>query len=93
MPNEDTVGAIKEMVEAGHVRHVGLSEAGADTLRIEPGPLRGAAVETYDDHRIAMSFALAGLRVPGLSIRDPGCAAKTWPGFGETLEALRTGEA
>ena len=57
------------------------AEAGPDWLRIEPGPLRGAEIETYDDHRIAMSFALAGLRVPGVVIRNPGCVSKTWPNF------------
>jgi 3-phosphoshikimate 1-carboxyvinyltransferase len=57
------------------------AEAGPDWLRIEPGPLRGAEIETYDDHRMAMSFALAGLRVPGVVIRDPGCVSKTWPNF------------
>jgi 3-phosphoshikimate 1-carboxyvinyltransferase len=59
----------------------GRAEAGPDWLRIEPRPLAGAAIETYADHRMAMSFALAGLVVPGVSIRDPGCVAKTWPGF------------
>jgi 3-phosphoshikimate 1-carboxyvinyltransferase len=57
------------------------AEAGPDWLRVEPGPLRGAEIETYDDHRMAMSFALAGLRVPGVVIRDPGCVSKTWPNF------------
>jgi 3-phosphoshikimate 1-carboxyvinyltransferase len=64
------------------------AQAGADSLRIEPGPLRGARIATYDDHRMAMSFALAGLRVPGVEIEDPGCVAKTWPGFFEALDAL-----
>jgi 3-phosphoshikimate 1-carboxyvinyltransferase len=57
------------------------AEAGPDWLRVEPGPLRGAEIETYDDHRMAMSFSLAGLRVPGMVIRDPGCVSKTWPNF------------
>ncbi len=61
------------------------AEAGSDWLRIEPGPLRGAPVETYDDHRMAMAFALAGLRIPGVVIVDPGCAAKTWPGYFDAL--------
>jgi 3-phosphoshikimate 1-carboxyvinyltransferase len=60
--------------------------AGADWLEIEPGPLRGAAIETYDDHRMAMAFALAGLRVPGLQILDPGCVSKTWPGYFAALD-------
>lgn len=63
--------------------------AGPDWLRIEPGPLRGAAIDTYDDHRMAMSFALAGLRIPGVAIRDPGCVRKTWPGYFEALASWR----
>jgi 3-phosphoshikimate 1-carboxyvinyltransferase len=62
--------------------------AGPDGLEIEPGPLRGAAIDTYDDHRMAMSFALAGLRVPGVVIRDPGCVAKTWPSYFDALARL-----
>lgn len=62
--------------------------ASADALAIEPGRLRGAEIETYDDHRMAMAFALAGLRVPGVRIRDPGCVRKTWPGYFEMLERL-----
>jgi 3-phosphoshikimate 1-carboxyvinyltransferase len=66
----------------------GRAEAGPDWLRIEPAPLHGAVVETYEDHRMAMSFALAGLRVPGVALRDPGCVAKTWPDYFTALEAL-----
>lgn len=62
--------------------------AGPDWLTIEPGPLHGAAIDTYDDHRMAMSFALAGLRVPGVVIRDPGCVAKTWPDYFDALARL-----
>jgi 3-phosphoshikimate 1-carboxyvinyltransferase len=61
----------------------------ADGLTITPGPLRGAAVDTYDDHRMAMSLALVGLRVPGVRIRNPGCVAKTYPHFFADLEKLR----
>ncbi len=56
-----------------------------DGLEITPGPLHGAAIDTYNDHRMAMSFALAGLRVPGVVINDPGCTAKTYPGFFDDL--------
>jgi 3-phosphoshikimate 1-carboxyvinyltransferase len=62
--------------------------ATADALQIEPGRLQGAEIETYDDHRMAMSFALAGLRIPGIAIRDPACVRKTWPEFFEMLERL-----
>jgi 3-phosphoshikimate 1-carboxyvinyltransferase len=62
--------------------------ATADGLLIEPGRLQGAEIETYDDHRMAMSFSLAGLRIPGIAIRDPACVRKTWPDFFEMLERL-----
>ncbi len=61
--------------------------AGADSLQIEPRPLHGAAIDTYDDHRMAMAFALAGLRVPGVEIRDPGCVSKTWPDYFAALDS------
>jgi 3-phosphoshikimate 1-carboxyvinyltransferase len=64
------------------------ARASADALRVEPAPLHAARVATYDDHRMAMSFALAGLRVPGVEIENPGCVAKTWPGYFEMLDAL-----
>jgi len=60
-----------------------------DGIRIHPGAPRPATVSTYDDHRMAMSFALLGLRVPGIRIADPGCVAKTFPGYWTVLEALR----
>ncbi len=62
--------------------------ADADSLEIRPGPLAGAEIDTYDDHRMAMAFALAGLRVPGVVIRDPGCVSKTWPEYFSVLEQL-----
>jgi 3-phosphoshikimate 1-carboxyvinyltransferase len=62
--------------------------AGPDWLEVVPGELHGAVIETYDDHRMAMSFAVAGLRVPGVVIDNPACVAKTWPGFFEWLETL-----
>ncbi len=54
-----------------------------------PEALHGARISTYDDHRMAMSFALAGLRIPGVTILDPGCVAKTFPGFWNELERVR----
>jgi 3-phosphoshikimate 1-carboxyvinyltransferase len=61
----------------------------ADGLTITPRPLHGAEIETYNDHRMAMSMALIGLRVPGVVIKNPGCVAKTYPGFWDDLEKLR----
>ena len=62
-----------------------------DGLRILPGPLRPAVVETYGDHRMAMAFAVAGLAAPApaVTIRDPGCVTKTFPGYFRVLEGLR----
>jgi 3-phosphoshikimate 1-carboxyvinyltransferase len=60
----------------------------ADGLRITPAPLHGATIETYNDHRMAMSFALAGMKIPGVTIQNPGCTAKTYPRFFEDLKAL-----
>jgi 3-phosphoshikimate 1-carboxyvinyltransferase len=57
-----------------------------DGLTITPGHLRGATVDTYKDHRMAMSLALVGLRVPGVVVNDPGCVAKTYPNFWRDLE-------
>jgi 3-phosphoshikimate 1-carboxyvinyltransferase len=62
----------------------------ADGLTITPRPLHGAEVETYNDHRMAMSLALIGLKVPGVVIKNPGCVAKTYPGFWDDLEKLRS---
>jgi 3-phosphoshikimate 1-carboxyvinyltransferase len=59
-----------------------------DDLIVEPGALRPARVDTYGDHRIAMAFAIAGLRVPGLEIAEPQVVAKTWPGYWEMLSEL-----
>jgi 3-phosphoshikimate 1-carboxyvinyltransferase len=66
-----------------------------DGLTVRPahdGP-HGARVHTYEDHRIAMSFALVGLRVPGVEILDPGCVAKTFPEYFTVLDALRDSPA
>jgi 3-phosphoshikimate 1-carboxyvinyltransferase len=59
-----------------------------DSLVIEPGRLHPAEIDTYDDHRIAMAFALAGLRIPGVVIRNPACVSKTWPEYFSALEKL-----
>jgi len=60
-----------------------------DGLRImPPEALTPATVQTYDDHRMAMSFAVAGLRLPGVVICDPNCTKKTFPDFFDALEML-----
>ena len=60
-----------------------------DGLVVRPGEPQPALVHTYDDHRMAMSFALVGLRAPGVRIADPGCVAKTYPGYWDDLASLR----
>jgi 3-phosphoshikimate 1-carboxyvinyltransferase len=65
------------------------AHAGPDSLTVTPPKqLRGAVIDTYDDHRMAMSFALAGLRVPGVLIRDPHCVSKSWPSYFDVLARL-----
>ena len=58
-----------------------------DGLQITPRPVQPAGIDTYDDHRMAMSFAVAALRAPGIRLRDPGCVAKTFPEFFDVLDA------
>lgn len=65
------------------------AEETGDGLRIRGGSPRAARVETYQDHRIAMAFALVGLRVEGIEIADPDCVAKTFPDYFARLEELR----
>lgn len=75
---------------ATELRKLGVEvEEFPDGLRITPGPLHGAEIDTYNDHRMAMSLALVGLVVPGVIIRNPGCVAKTYPNFFRDLEKLR----
>ncbi len=64
-------------------------EERSDGLRIQPpARLVPAAIDTYDDHRMAMSFALAGLGCPGIVINDAGCCNKTFPGYFDQLESV-----
>ena len=68
-----------------------LSKCGArvveegDTLAIHPGRLHGAEIATYDDHRMAMCFAILGLKVPGIRVQNPACVKKTFPNFFQKL--------
>ena len=52
-----------------------------DGLTVHPGPLKPAVIETYDDHRMAMSLALVGLKQEGVVITNPGCVSKTYPDY------------
>ncbi|WP_137176731.1 3-phosphoshikimate 1-carboxyvinyltransferase [Roseomonas sp. AR75] len=69
----------------------GMAVEDGDDLVVTPMPVgrfRPARIETYGDHRIAMALALAGLRVPGVTILDPGCVAKTYPDYWRDLGLL-----
>ncbi|MET9129442.1 3-phosphoshikimate 1-carboxyvinyltransferase [Streptomyces antibioticus] len=75
---------------AENLRRLGIDVAtGPDWIEIRPGTPRGTDIKTYGDHRIVMSFAVTGLRVPGISFDDPGCVRKTFPGFHEAFALLR----
>jgi len=63
-----------------------ITESG-DTLTVEPSALHGAEIETHDDHRMAMCFATLGLKVPGVTLRNPACVRKTFPNFFQKLAA------
>ena len=56
-----------------------------DTLTVFPSELHGAEIETYNDHRMAMCFAVLGLKVPGIKIKNPACVKKTFPNFFQKL--------
>lgn len=76
----------RPVAAATELRRMGIQvEDEWDSLTIHPGTPRPALIETYDDHRIAMSFAITGLRSPGIQIANPGCVAKTFPDFFEVL--------
>jgi len=73
--------------------HTELEECGAkvieegDTLTVYPSTLHGAEIETYNDHRMAMCFAILGLKVPGIKLKNPACVKKTFPNFFQKLAA------
>jgi 3-phosphoshikimate 1-carboxyvinyltransferase len=61
-----------------------------DGLTIQPyASMHPALIHTYNDHRMAMAFALVGLRLPGVSLENPTCVSKTFPDYFEVLESLR----
>jgi 3-phosphoshikimate 1-carboxyvinyltransferase len=75
-----------------NLRRLGVkTDSGPDFLRVYPGTPSGSHVDPHGDHRIAMSFAVLGLRVPGVVIDDPGCVSKTCPTFFELWTALEQG--
>jgi 3-phosphoshikimate 1-carboxyvinyltransferase len=76
-------------VISGEITRIGgHAEVDDDSLTIGPGELRGAEIDPHGDHRIAMAMAMAGTRVPGLVVGDPGVVNKTWPGYWDMLKML-----
>ncbi len=74
---------------AAELNRMGISASELpDGLMIEGGPAHAASIETYNDHRIAMSFAVAGLVTPGITIADKKCVDKSFPGFWQELAKL-----
>ena len=74
----------------GELRRAGIEASEEDDgFVIVPGEVEPVRFETHDDHRMAMSLALLGLRVAGIELADPGCVAKTYPAFFEDLAMLR----
>jgi 3-phosphoshikimate 1-carboxyvinyltransferase len=77
--------------ERVHALKTELTKCGAkveekgDTLTVYPSQLHGAEIETYNDHRMAMCFAVLGLKVPGIKIINPACVKKTFPNFFQKL--------
>ena len=59
-----------------------------DGLEISPAPITPAAIDTYEDHRMAMAFSLVGLKASGIRINDPECVSKTFPNYFQVLERL-----
>jgi 3-phosphoshikimate 1-carboxyvinyltransferase len=83
----DRVGnVVRELVRCGID-----AEERPDGFVVWPGSPVPAVVRTYDDHRMAMSFALLGLRVGGIAVADPACVAKTYPGYWAMLASLGVG--
>ena len=74
------------MAAATELRRMGLRvDSTWDSVTIHPGPPQPTDVHTYDDHRIAMSFAVTGCAPPGIRIADPACVSKTFPEFFQVL--------
>ncbi|MBI5968998.1 MAG: 3-phosphoshikimate 1-carboxyvinyltransferase [Deltaproteobacteria bacterium] len=84
LKESDRIGAL-----AAELGKLGIwVEEGEDWLQVEGGEIRGAEVETHNDHRLAMSLAIAGLAVPGIRIKGERCVEKSFPEFWETLQKL-----
>ncbi|MEZ6124823.1 MAG: 3-phosphoshikimate 1-carboxyvinyltransferase [Planctomycetaceae bacterium] len=84
----DRIAAVVTELRRAGIR----AEEFADGLTVYPGSPRPAEIHTYDDHRMAMSFSLLGLRADGIGILDPECTGKTYPHYFEDLDRLCAGD-
>ncbi|MEU9705716.1 3-phosphoshikimate 1-carboxyvinyltransferase [Streptomyces sp. NPDC047981] len=84
LKESDRVAAVE-----GNLRALGIrTETGPDRITVHPGAPVPARIVCHRDHRIAMAFSVLGLRAEGITLDDPGCVAKTFPGFHEELHRL-----
>ena len=84
MKESDRIASLAEELAKMGIR----TEQGEDWLSVEGGKTHAAEIETHNDHRLAMSFAIAGLVVPGIKIKGERCVDKSFPGFWEVLQKL-----
>lgn len=81
LKESDRVAAV-----TGNLRALGIRvDEGPDRVTVHPGTPVGTTIACHRDHRIAMAFSVLGLRVPGITLDDPGCVSKTFPGFHREL--------
>ncbi len=80
----DRIHAVASQLEKMGIQ----TSQGEDWLEITGGKPAGAFINTFNDHRIAMAFAVAGLVVPGMQIENPACVGKSFPGFWDLFDAL-----
>lgn len=84
----DRIGAVVTELQRLGIR----AEENDDGFTVWPGHPRPGVVQTYDDHRMAMSFALLGLRATGIEIYDPDCVGKTFPTYWDVLDTVTASE-
>lgn len=84
LQESDRVEAVVNNLRLANIK----CESGNDNITIYPGLVRATTLQSYNDHRIAMAFALLGLRVEGISIDNPSCVSKTCPEYFKLLASL-----
>ncbi|MFK0255527.1 3-phosphoshikimate 1-carboxyvinyltransferase [Streptomyces sp. NPDC090445] len=84
LKESDRIAAVEENLHALGIR----TESGPDRITVHPGLPAAARIACRRDHRIAMAFSVLGLRVPGITLDDPSCVGKTFPGFHAELARL-----